>query len=229
MGSSESKRASAADVAADRRKQILKAAVEVFAERGFHRTRVSDIARRAGVAYGLIYHYFDSKDEVLSSIFEDNWNVFVKVLRDIEANRELTAIEKLSEIAALLIDALRVAPMIIQVIIQEISRSDRFVQEKKLAAFHEAFAIVHAIIRAGQGAGQVKHAIDPQVGAYMFFGALETICTGFTLKSIPCSTDEDAERVKRTVKEVMLAGMATPAPAAIGSRACARDPSYSET
>jgi AcrR family transcriptional regulator len=65
-----------ADVAADRKKQILAAAVEVFAERGFHRTRVSDIAKRAGVAYGLIYHYFDSKDAVLNAVFEENWNVF---------------------------------------------------------------------------------------------------------------------------------------------------------
>ncbi|MEM7677555.1 MAG: helix-turn-helix domain-containing protein, partial [Myxococcota bacterium] len=73
------RKATSAEVAADRRKQILKAAVEVFADRGFHRTRVSDIAKRAGVAYGLIYHYFDSKDHVLNCVFEENWAVFIKV------------------------------------------------------------------------------------------------------------------------------------------------------
>jgi AcrR family transcriptional regulator len=199
-----------ADVAADRRKQILKAAVEVFAERGFHRTRVSDIAKRAGVAYGLIYHYFDSKDDVLNSVFEENWAVFIKVLRDLEANNELPAVRRLEMIAALLIDALRIAPTIIQVIIQEISRSDRFVQAKKLSAFQEAFAVVHSIIVAGQAGGELKRIIDPQVGAYIFFGALETICTGFMVKSIPCSTDAEAEVVKRSVKEIILAGMIVP-------------------
>ena len=196
-----------ADVAADRRKQILKAAVEVFAERGFHRTRVSDIAKRAGVAYGLIYHYFDSKDDVLNSLFDENWAVFIKVLRELEQNKELSAISKLQSIASILIDALRIAPTIIQVIIQEISRSDRFVQAKKLSAFQDAFAVVHSIIVAGQAGGELKRTIDPQVGAYIFFGALETICTGFMVKSIPCSTDAEADVVKRTVKEIILVGM----------------------
>jgi AcrR family transcriptional regulator len=204
---SEPKRISAGEVAADRRKQILKAAAEVFAERGFHRTRVSDIAKRAGVAYGLIYHYFESKDEVLNSLFEENWAVFLKVLSDLETNKEISAIDKLKAIATLLIDALRVAPTIIQVIIQEISRSDRFVQAKKVAAFQDAFGVVHRIIVQGQASGEVKRAIDPQVGAYIFFGSLETICTGFMLKSIVCATDEDAERVKRTVFEIILAGV----------------------
>jgi TetR/AcrR family transcriptional regulator, fatty acid metabolism regulator protein len=204
---SETKRIPPNDVAADRRKQILKAAVEVFAERGFHRTRVSDIAKRAGVAYGLIYHYFESKDEVLNSLFEENWAVFLKVLADLEANRDMAAIDKLQAIAVLLIDALRVTPKIIQVIIQEISRSDRFVQEKKISAFQDAFAAVHRILIAGQASGEVKASLDPQITAYMFFGALETICTGFTMKTIPCSTDDEAERVKRTVREIIFSGV----------------------
>jgi TetR/AcrR family transcriptional regulator, fatty acid metabolism regulator protein len=53
----------------DRRRQILDAAVRVFARQGFHACRVSDIAREAGVAYGLVYHYFDSKDQVLNELF----------------------------------------------------------------------------------------------------------------------------------------------------------------
>lgn len=201
------KRGGAAELAADRRKQILKAAVEVFAERGFHRTRVSDIAKRAGVAYGLIYHYFDSKDDVLNSVFEENWAVFLKVLRDLEVNEELPAPDKLASIAALLIDALQVAPGIIQVIIQEVSRSDRFVHSEKVDAFTQAFGVVRAIIEGGQRRGELEPEIDPQVGAYIFFGALETICTGFMIGAIRCSTKEEAEQVKKTVNHVILAGM----------------------
>lgn len=206
---STAKRPTAAEVAADRRKQILEAAVAVFAERGFHKTRVSDIARKAGVAYGLIYHYFDSKDDVLNSVFEDNWSVFLKVLGDLEASAELTASEKLKAIAELLVDALQVAPQIIQVVIQEISRSDRFGEAQKVTAFEGAFAVVRSIVRQGQEAGQIRASLDPQVAAYVFFGALETVCTGFLLGSIACSTKEQAAVVKRTIIEIMLQGMSS--------------------
>lgn len=201
------RRSSPAEAAADRREQILKAAVEVFAERGFHRTRVSDIAKRAGVAYGLIYHYFESKDHVLNSVFEENWRLFLKVLREIEGDRERRAPDRLASIASLLIEALKITPSIIQVIIQEISRSDRFVLEEKVNAFEDAFAVVRSIIEQGQARGEFRASLDPRVGAYCFFGALETICTGFMLKSIKCSTKEEADRVKHTVTEIMLFGM----------------------
>jgi TetR/AcrR family transcriptional regulator, fatty acid metabolism regulator protein len=195
------------ELAADRRKQILKAAVEVFAERGFHRTRVSDIAKRAGVAYGLIYHYFDSKDDVLNSLFEENWSVFLKVLHDLENNHELSAAEKLSSIAALLIDALQIAPSTIQVIIQEVSRSDRFVHAEKAGAFRKAFEAVQGIIADGQKRGEIRTGLSPQIGAYIFFGALETICTGFMLKHLKLTTTEDAAAVKHTVSEIILNGL----------------------
>ena len=51
----------------DRRRQILDAAIRVFARQGFHACRVSDIAREAGVAYGLVYHYFDSRTRCSTS------------------------------------------------------------------------------------------------------------------------------------------------------------------
>lgn len=204
------KKGAGADLASDRRKQILRAAVEAFAERGFHRTRVSDIAKRAGVAYGLIYHYFDSKDHVLNSVFEDNWSVFLKVITDISHTETMGAGEKLERISALLIDALQIAPTIIQVIIQEISRSDRFVHAEKMSAFNSAFDVVNDIIVAGQATGELRPSLHPRVAAYMFFGALETICTGAMLKTIECGTPAEAEAVKHTVREVMLGGLLAP-------------------
>ena len=201
------------DATADRRKQILRAAIEVFAERGFHRTRVSDIAKKAGVAYGLIYHYFDSKDAVLNSVFEDNWAVFLKVLRDLRADVSRPAADRLGKVAELLIDALRIEPAMIQVIIQEVSRSDRFVQPAKFDAFQEAFEGVRGIIEQGQASGELVAGFDPLVGAFIYFGALETICTGFTLKAIPCATDEDAAQLKASVRAVLLGGMLAEKPA----------------
>jgi AcrR family transcriptional regulator len=192
---------------ADKKKQILRAAVEVFAERGFHRTRVSDIARKAGVAYGLVYHYFESKDEVLSSVFEENWAVFVKVLREIAHSTERDTAQKLNAISDLLIDALRINPALIQVVIQEVSRSDRYLHPRKVEAFQEAFKVIRGILVEGQQKGEVRSNLEPQVGAYIFFGALETVCTGFLLKAIPCASDAEADRLKKSVSAALLLGM----------------------
>ena len=77
--------ATAPRAAPDKRRLILDAAVRVFARQGFHACRVSDIADEAGVAYGLVYHYFDSKDEVLDTIFLERWNVMLDLIREVDA------------------------------------------------------------------------------------------------------------------------------------------------
>ena len=70
----------------DKRRMILDAAVRVFARQGFHTCRVSDIADEAGVAYGLVYHYFQSKDEVLDTLFLERWDVLLDAIRDVDAS-----------------------------------------------------------------------------------------------------------------------------------------------
>ena len=65
---------------ADKRRLMLDAAIRVFARQGFHSARVSDIANEAGVAYGLVYHYFESKDEVLDTVFLERWNVLLEAI-----------------------------------------------------------------------------------------------------------------------------------------------------
>src|SRR5438477_11980474 len=86
----------------DKRRLILDAAVRVFARQGFHTCRVSDIADEAGVAYGLVYHYFQSKDQVLDTLFLERWDVLLDLIRQTDA-RELPAREKLRAIASFIV------------------------------------------------------------------------------------------------------------------------------
>jgi TetR/AcrR family fatty acid metabolism transcriptional regulator len=88
----------AARPAVDKRRVILDAAVRVFARQGFHTCRVSDIADEAGVAYGLVYHYFQSKDEVLDTLFLERWGVMIEAIMEID-RREIPARGKLQAIA----------------------------------------------------------------------------------------------------------------------------------
>src|ERR671910_337322 len=100
--------------AADRRRQILDAAVRVFARQGFHACRVSDIADEAGVAYGLVYHYFRSKEEVLDTLFTERWDILLQVIRDADA-QDANVRDKLRTIAAFILDSYRHDPDLMKV------------------------------------------------------------------------------------------------------------------
>ena len=108
--------------AADRRRQILDAAVRVFARQGFHTCRVADIADEAGVAYGLVYHYFRSKEEVLDTLFTERWDTLLQVIRDTDAE-DWPPRDKLRAIAAFIIDSYRHDPDLMKVIVVEVTRA----------------------------------------------------------------------------------------------------------
>src|ERR671939_747698 len=103
----------------DKRRQILDAAVRVFARQGFHSSRVSDIADEAGVAYGLVYHYFRSKEEVLDTLFVERWEILLQVIRDADAREDLAPREKLATIATFIVDSYRHDPDLMKVIVVE--------------------------------------------------------------------------------------------------------------
>ena len=112
--------------------------MRVFARQGFHTCRVSDIADEAGVAYGLVYHYFQSKDEMLDTLFLERWNVLLEAIRDTDAE-ELPAREKLHAVAAFIIDSYRHDPELMKVIIVEVTRAANSFGAAHLDKIREAY------------------------------------------------------------------------------------------
>ena len=108
--------------ATDKRRVILDAAVRVFARQGFHTCRVSDIADEAGVAYGLVYHYFSSKEEILDTLFLERWDVMLAAIAEADRS-ERSPREKLYAVAAFIIDSYRHDPELMKVIIVEVTRA----------------------------------------------------------------------------------------------------------
>ncbi len=108
--------------AEEKRRLILDAAVRVFARKGFHTSRVGDIAEEAGVAHGLLYHYFSSKDEVLETIFRENWGVLVERIVAVEQSDE-SARDQLRHVAAIILRTWRHEPDVVRVLVREIARS----------------------------------------------------------------------------------------------------------
>src|SRR5262249_12774484 len=106
----------------ERRREILEAAVRVFARKGYHTCRVGDIAEEAGVSHGLLYHYFDSKEAILETVFRETWSDLLSALRTVEES-EAPASEKLRQVAAILLRSWRRDPDLVSVLVREVARS----------------------------------------------------------------------------------------------------------
>jgi AcrR family transcriptional regulator len=192
------------DKGIDKRRLILEAAVKTFAEKGFHGTRVADIAKEADIAYGLIYHYFKNKEEILNSIFHDKWGVFLAILRSIDQdNRDLRA--KLLAIAGFFFDSYRHLPHLMEVLIMEIIHSSRFLEKENLGQFREAFVIMEGIFRREQERGTVAAAVNPRVASFLFLGSIETMLTMKILDTF--HGDADLESLKETLVTQFLFGI----------------------
>ena len=66
----------------ERKSRIMAAASDLVARKGYHGCRIADVAREANVAYGLVYHYFRNKEELLQLVFETGWGGFVTRIRE---------------------------------------------------------------------------------------------------------------------------------------------------
>src|SRR5687767_4046182 len=142
-----------AQAAADKRRTLLDAAVRVFARQGFHGCRVSDVADEAGVAYGLVYHYFDSKEEVLDTLFLERWELLLAAIADVDSRDELSARDKLYEVASFIVDSYRHDPDLMKVIIVEVTRAANSFGRTHLDKIREAYEGIAKIVRAAQQDG----------------------------------------------------------------------------
>jgi len=202
----------------DKRALILDAAIKVFADKGYHGSRVSDIAGEAGIAYGLVYHYFKNKEEILATIFDERWSGFIEAVNDIASGPNSTA-DKLVSVAALILNAYRVRPDWVKVLVLEIQRSSRFAEPGQLRAVGRLFDAVARILRTGQERGELRGDLDPGVACYVFVGALDLVITSLVLGVTRIDGGEADERafqleVARTVVEIFLNGLTKPGGAA---------------
>ena len=198
---------------ADKRRIILDAAVRVFARQGFHSARVSDIADEAGVAYGLVYHYFGSKDEVLDTLFLERWNVLLEAIHDVDRTTAPPR-DKLRVITGFIVDSYRHDPDLMKVIIVEVTRAANSFGRKHLAKIREAYDGIADIVAEGQEAGLFRADITPQFAAMAFYGAIEQVLTGWIFGVLPLGDDE-LEQAKAFVVETICGGLESPTPTAI--------------
>jgi TetR/AcrR family transcriptional regulator, fatty acid metabolism regulator protein len=195
--------AARADRQADRRRQILAAAVKVFAEKGFHEARVGDIAEEAGIAYGLVYHYFDSKEELLETIFRTTWTEMLARVEEVET-AGVPAAEAVRQVTALLLRTWRRDPDLVRVLVREVTRNQHVQQE--IEEITSAMESLERIVRRGQESGEFRAELDPRLAAVVFYGALEEVLSGWVLGQLP-DRDQDISRAEQNVVALLTGGL----------------------
>lgn len=206
--------AQSAQKRADKRSLITDAAVDVFAEKGFHQARVSDIARKAGVADGTIYLYFKNKEDLLLSIFEEKMDLLLEGLGEAlsDTSDPVERIRRYARFHFRQVEDNRAAAEVLQV---ELRLSNKFLKEYRPEKLWAYLGVFGQIVREGQAQGLFRADLDPFIGMWSFFGALDELAMQWVL-----SRKQDRfplERAADQVADVFIRGMLTASAAAAAS------------
>jgi TetR/AcrR family fatty acid metabolism transcriptional regulator len=182
----------------------MEAAVRAFARKGYHTCRVGEIAEEAGVAYGLVYHYFGSKEDVLESIFRDTWTQMLARIREVEEGDD-SAREKVRKVTALLLRTWRRDPDLVRVLVREVTRSPEQMQ-RQIDEIGHANEALERVVADGQARGEFRNDLDSKLVATIWYGALEETLTGWVMGQLPDS-DEDIARAEHGVVELLCDGL----------------------
>jgi TetR/AcrR family fatty acid metabolism transcriptional regulator len=189
--------------AEEKRRQLLDAAVRVFARKGFHASRVGDIAEEAGVAHGLLYHYFDSKDQVLEAVFHENWSVLLARISSVEEGDE-PAVDQLRHITAIVLRTWLHLPDVVRVVVREFGRSPELAQ--RIGELAQPIEAIERVIARGIERGEFRSDVDPRVAATVVYGSIDELLTAWVLDRLPAG-EKDVAEAERTLLEVSLLGL----------------------
>ncbi len=193
----------------ERRHTILRAAIEVFARKGYHGCRIADVAREAGVAYGLVYHYFKNKDELLETVFETGWSGFITRVRAV-AEGEGSLEQKVLGIAEVAFEAYRVDPRAVKVLVVEIARSPG-ARVNRQTAFTDAIRMCSRMFTQAREEGELRPEVDPVLAATLLFGAIEMGFTALVMGLVDAQDPEKLDQARRQIANSFLHGVLLPA------------------
>jgi len=181
----------------DRRQQILDAAVEVFAGKGFHKSRVADVARAADVADGTIYLYFKSKDDILISIFEQTMGDMIEQAEAVLADLS-DPLEKLARLARFHLENVEQHKSVAKVLQVELRLSNTFMKEYKPVRLKQYMDVIGRVIEEGIAGGVIRSDVSSVIVRRAFFGALDEIAMQWILTpGARYGLKESAEQIAR--------------------------------
>jgi len=183
--------------------RIINAATKVFAKKGFFQAKVSDIAREAQVADGTIYLYFDNKDDILISLFEEQMTAVLENMIE-QISVEKDAVKKIEKFALTHLKLIELNKNMAEIIQVELRQSRKFMKEYKNEKFLQYLNLISDIIKEGQEQGIFRKEIIPDIAKRAFFGALDEMSRFWVLSS---HKKYDIETAANQISEYFLRGM----------------------
>ena len=190
-----------------RRDELIAAAVRAFARNGYHGCRISDIAEEAGVSHGLVYHYFALKEEILETIFRENWGIVAIAIGEIAATSNGSAIDEVRKIVSLMLHSWRRDPEVVRVLVREIARSPQL--QERIGDFQQAFDALARVIERGQRAGEIDPSLDARVATFAVWGMIDEVLTAWVLGRLP-TEQQNVDAAEATVTALVRRALATP-------------------
>jgi TetR/AcrR family transcriptional regulator, fatty acid metabolism regulator protein len=190
----------------DKPQQIIEAAVRVFARKGYYNSRVSDIAREAGIAAGTIYLYFKTKDDILVTLFRDKMADFVDTVRKAIAV-EPDAARKVRRLVSLHFSILEENPDLAEVVQVELRQGQKFFRGASSQEIGAYFALIGSVLEEGVAEGRFRPGLPVKVATKMLFGAMDQVATSWVLGRRGYQLVDTAD----AVAEIFLQGVAASA------------------
>jgi TetR/AcrR family fatty acid metabolism transcriptional regulator len=174
--------------------QIIEAAIRVFARNGFYNSRVSDIAREAGIASGTIYLYFKTKDDILVTLFREKMADWVAHARRAIAE-EPDAVARIRRLVALHFQVLEEHPDLAEVVQVELRQGHKFFRGASAHEVSAYFELIDGILMDGMGAGLIRRDLPVKVATKVLFGAMDQVATSWVLGKRGYRLSDAAEAV----------------------------------
>ena len=183
---------------------IIDAALKIFRERGYANARMADIARRAGVSYGLVYHYFGSKEVLFEMIVESWWSALYAMMeKEITSGDDIR--DKLVNIIEFFLNTYGQKPNLMSIFVSEVCRSSVYHTEEGLSRFLKFFSLCEQVMVQGQESGFLIKDVPPHHLTYIFYGAIETFISVMVLGKEPL-TKKRHERATHSILQVFIDG-----------------------
>ncbi|MCD6297986.1 MAG: TetR/AcrR family transcriptional regulator, partial [Deltaproteobacteria bacterium] len=198
-------RKNAATAKKDKEALIFRAALKTIKEKGYHKARMSDIAREAGISYGLVYHYFNNKEDLFDAILNRWWDGLFRLLADVNEG-DYDVYQKLRHIIDYFLETYQSEPEMVNIFITEISRSTTNLTSSRLDCFKKSMSLTEAVIAEGQKRKVLRTDIKARYLTYMFLGAVETFLSTMVLVDQKIKGNAQKERITKSILEVFLNG-----------------------
>ncbi len=187
----------------NKHQKILQAAIKVFSEKGFYNSRVSEIAKEANVADGTIYLYFKNKDDILISLFEEEFGKIVQNMR-VSLERDKDALQKIKRFAIAHLSIVTKQQELAEVMGVEVRQSSKFMKEYVNKPFIEYLNIIRSVVIEGQEKGLIRKDLTPGIMKRAFFGALDEMARYWVLSTQKKHSIDDAAL---QISDVFIRGM----------------------